>query len=88
MKNKKGLIGTIILIVVLLFAIAGFITYNQIKKNGVQLSSGELSIDIQFNQSKDSEPQIDLSPNMSENNETNKTNSTEKEIVLTSQDEN
>ena len=49
--NKKALIGTIFLIFIILVVAIGAFTYFQVKKNGIQLSSGDIIIDVKFNDS-------------------------------------
>jgi hypothetical protein len=49
--NKKGLLGTIILGIVIILAIVGALIYFQLKNEGVQLSSGDFQIDIKYNSS-------------------------------------
>jgi len=47
--NKKGLLGTIIIAIIIILALVGTLIYFQLKKEGVQLSSGDFQIDIKYN---------------------------------------
>lgn len=49
---KRGLIGTITLIVLAILILGGIFTYYQVKKHGLQISSGNIVVDIKFNETK------------------------------------
>ena len=48
--NKNGFLGLIGLVVVLVVVGGGFLAYNHVKTEGLQISSGNLVFDINFNQ--------------------------------------
>tara|TARA_Y100000310_G_scaffold284177_1_gene306793 strand:- start:4477 stop:4752 length:276 start_codon:yes stop_codon:yes gene_type:complete len=53
--NKKALLGSIFLAVIIILIIGGGIVYYQIKKEGVQVTSGNLVFDITYNESEDTQ---------------------------------
>lgn len=55
MKNKRGLIGAIILSIFLLFAIIIGVIYFQIKTHGLTISTGNVVINIDYNESLNSQ---------------------------------
>jgi hypothetical protein len=62
--NKKGLLGTILIVAVVVIALISLLTFWQIKSKGIQITSGNFIIDINY----DEQPEPELSP---ENNVTN-----------------
>ncbi|MAG38054.1 hypothetical protein CMI45_01555 [Candidatus Pacearchaeota archaeon] len=51
--NKRALFGTVFIVIIILLILAGAFIYFQVKKSGIQLSSGEIQIDIKFNDTED-----------------------------------
>lgn len=51
MKNKRAILGTIFLIIVIILFIMGAFIYYQIKTSGLTVSTGKVTINIAYNNS-------------------------------------
>lgn len=71
MKNKKGLIGAIFLAIIIVLFLIGFFIYSQVKKNGLTVSTGDVTIKINYN--KTANNQVQNNNSMSENFRINET---------------
>lgn len=59
MRNKRGIIGAIFLVIVIILFLIGAFFYHQIKTNGLTLTTGKFIINIDYNNSN-------ASPNLQE----------------------
>lgn len=67
--SKRGFFGMIALLIIAVVIGGSLFAYYQVKKNGVQISSGNLQVDIQFNGTKPPEiPTITNQDNYTQNN--------------------
>jgi hypothetical protein len=69
MMNKKGLLGMIVIIAAIVILLIGAFLWFQIKNNGITISSGDLSVDINFDENQESGPSEGVD-NKTEANET------------------
>ena len=52
MENKRGILGAIFGAIIIIIALIGFLVYSQIKSNGLTLSTGDVTIKIDYNKSE------------------------------------
>ena len=55
--NKRGLIGSILIGVVVIVVLIGGFLYYQVRNEGIQVTSGNFAIDFKFNESESQEPE-------------------------------
>ena len=70
--NKRGFLGVVLIVIaVLAFLIASGYVYFSFLRGGVELSTGKVTVNLQYNSSGDQ-----LNPDQTNQNTDNKTNST------------
>ena len=85
MKNKRGLFGAIFLAIIIVLLVAGFLIYSQVKKSGLTLSSGDITVKINYNKSASNQIENQMQDNVSNNNSATEFKINETEINSTSQ---
>ncbi len=78
MGNKRGIIGAIFLVILVVLFLIGAFFYYQIKSNGLTLSTGKLVVNIGYNESYNkAENKLEVN-----NSKENEQNITEANITL------
>mgnify|MGYP001611722713 FL=1 len=77
MKNRRGIIGAIFLVILVVLFLIGAFFYYQIKSNGLTLSTGKLVVNIGYNESYGQGNKLDAN-----NSEEDEQNITETNITL------